>query len=1100
MRKRIICLLCVVCLLIAGMGLPQTSEAVSGHDSKEQEVRVKANDKVIFSGGGIEVTYVITGVWDYSYNVDVTVKNYGDETIHNWALMLYLEENKITNIWNSKIANHEEGVYLLDNNDSNMDIRPDNTINFGFTASYEGSKIYMPKSFVLTNCEKDVPKEDYSIAYNVNSTGGGQMTADMKISNNSEDVIEDWSLIFQYENDITNLWCANMECKNKENGAYSYFVRNPGWSQNINSKDTYSFGFQAKSDNVNAVPGHFEMKCYDNSINYEADADEDGMTDICEIFYGTNPYVKDTDGDGLDDYIEVFRLGLNPLKADTDGNNIKDGDEDTDGDGLSNLFEIERGLEPWNEDTDCDGLKDGDEINIYMTEPDNEDTDGDTLLDGSEIKLGFNPAKRDTDDNGITDDKEKVYQKISEDIYGDNTNDGAVTAVSVDMNVTGDIEEHTTVYNTYNIDMHSSEVVGLVGVPVCIESGGQFDSATITFQYDREKLGDTSEDDLAIMWYDEENDDYVIYDEESVLDKENQTISYTTTHFSTYLIVNKNIWQRVWENEINYRTASKDREFADVVFAVDASGSMKGSEINNAKKALKLFVDAKMGNDRCSVIQFNDSAEVLSGFKKNSESIKKEIDEIIAGGKTDVANGLKKAIKQYTKSSYKDVGNSKNILLICDGDLEYNQEIVDLANENGISIYTILVGDDNKADLKKIAYNTGGKFSLAEKASALSAAIFGMEQSIMGEIDTTDSDGDGIYDVYEEKGMLCSNGRIIKTNKYKKDSDGDGLSDYSEMSRLVQRPKKILKKGTKDYIYAKCFTYVSNPNKIDSDGDEYNDKEDNKPLKKDVILVGIKDDKNFLPIQESLKPKSEKDKEFVWEYKPIEPEEGTGEIFYGGDQGWWKGIDDKFAGVGCGIIAASNILQYYERRDKGTTSFLSKEEYMGYTNALNKDIWYMPFVGGTIGLNISNGIERFKPNYKAELKASFFSGAYNKRERMMNEMIAQLKDKNPIIFSVGPYILGNKENGVKMKKSVDGSLINYKYSIVDKKGGGKRVETLYDHYVTLTGIVFNLKEQTTTFQISSWGEKYYVDYDEICDYVDEYHNAMFCDAIFVEEK
>lgn len=172
-------------------------------------------------------------------------------------------------------------------------------------------------------------------------------------------------------------------------------------------------------------------------------------------------------------------------------------------------------------------------------EPWNEDTDGDSLLDGSEIKLGFNPAKRDTDDNGITDDKEKVYQKITEEIYGDNTNDGAITAVTVDMNVTGDIEEHTTIYNTYNIDMHSSEVVGLVGVPVCIESGGQFDSATITFQYDREKLGDTSEDDLAIMWYDEENDDFVIYDEESVLDKENQTISYTTTHFTHILLLTK---------------------------------------------------------------------------------------------------------------------------------------------------------------------------------------------------------------------------------------------------------------------------------------------------------------------------------------------------------------------------------------------------------------------------------------------------------------------------------------------------------------------------------------------------------------------------------
>lgn len=83
--------------------------------------------------------------------------------------------------------------------------------------------------------------------------------------------------------------------------------------------------------------------------------------------------------------------------------------------------------------------------------------------------------------------------------------------------------------------MLSSEVVGLIGSPVEITTTSEFENATITFKYDKSRLGDTKEEDLAVMWYDEENGVYQILDNETVLDKEKQTVSYKTTHF-------QNIW------------------------------------------------------------------------------------------------------------------------------------------------------------------------------------------------------------------------------------------------------------------------------------------------------------------------------------------------------------------------------------------------------------------------------------------------------------------------------------------------------------------------------------------------------------------------------
>jgi len=70
------------------------------------------------------------------------------------------------------------------------------------------------------------------------------------------------------------------------------------------------------------------------------DSDNDGLADIVEEVYGTDPNSPDTDGDGLTDYEEIHITGTNPLKYDTDENGINDTNDDMDCDGLSNKNEI----------------------------------------------------------------------------------------------------------------------------------------------------------------------------------------------------------------------------------------------------------------------------------------------------------------------------------------------------------------------------------------------------------------------------------------------------------------------------------------------------------------------------------------------------------------------------------------------------------------------------------------------------------------------------------------------------------------------------------------------------------------------------------------
>ncbi len=128
------------------------------------------------------------------------------------------------------------------------------------------------------------------------------------------------------------------------------------------------------------------------------DSDGDGLTDSFEIDIGTDPQKLDSDNDTLPDGVELWEYETFPTDPDSDNDGLNDGEE-------VSYFEG-KFVDPLG-DYDSDGLR-------HVLDP---DSDNDGLLDGEEVKginpyfYTSNPLKIDTDGDGLTD-KEEVDDSL----------------------------------------------------------------------------------------------------------------------------------------------------------------------------------------------------------------------------------------------------------------------------------------------------------------------------------------------------------------------------------------------------------------------------------------------------------------------------------------------------------------------------------------------------------------------------------------------------------------------------------------------------------------------------------------------------------------
>ena len=378
-----------------------------------------------------------------------------------------------------------------------------------------------------------------------------------------------------------------------------------------------------------------------------------------------------------------------------------------------------------------------------------------------------------------------------------------VSEIEITYDVRANPLSKVEVKDLTNTDAKINSCVGSLGQSIDI-SGNFFNfqlkEAQVTMKYDETKLKDTDEERIGILWYDKENQKMITVD--STIDTENNTISFNTSHFSEYIIVDLDKWEAAWQERV-VRVREESDSF-NIAFVIDDSGSMSSNDPKNLRlEATENFVEILENKDKYSVVKFETSANIIQETTGDKSKVKEIKEKFQSNGGTNIASGLEKGLELLEN----DTDNSKVIVLLTDGEdttlSSKKEEIINKAIDNNIIIFTIFLntGDNtnegNTTDIADIATQTSGNFytintdeiiDIFKKISKVSVGVDG----------TQDTDGDGIPDEIELGGMRTAFGNIVYTNPYSKDTDGDGLSDATELGWTNQNNGQI-------------YVYISDP-------------------------------------------------------------------------------------------------------------------------------------------------------------------------------------------------------------------------------------------------------------------------------------------------
>ena len=420
--------------------------------------------------------------------------------------------------------------------------------------------------------------------------------------------------------------------------------------------------------------------------------------------------------------------------------------------------------------------------------------------------------------------------------------------------------------------------------------------------------------------------------------------------------------------------------------------------------------------------------------------------------------------------------------------MNYKQSTIDRCIENEIQIYAVNVEYRwSNADLQKMAEQTNGQYYYGASADDLAGLLENIQDVTVNKVDPTDSDGDGLYDIYEKAGMKLPNGHVIYTDPNLKDTDGDGVTDFEEMGSLCSADDRYI--GLGKFKNIKYFILNTNPTMKDTDGD------------------GEWDMKGSAPRLGSSGMKTIYNKYGKGEYLRVGG-------LHGGNQGWWetragnsssaKKGDERMGKMGCGVIAVTDFELYLGQQRGysapknpykciGTGAEINKKDYMNYTDYNRTHIYYLDgnakrgaalnLIAGVLPWDMEKGIKSYLNHNNYPYNKVKWAPVYMGKDWLKNitarKIEAMISKNLPVVFS---YYSFDDDDEIKLYFSEKGA--------EKQKGPSKPIN---EHYMTIIGYSKtggNGKSYSYVLKVVSWGDIYYINYDEYADKLSYFSNIL----------
>lgn len=357
MKQKILAIALVICMCVLEVsGIFDIHAATEVKAASNTGVKDEENSDD-FIDMTFEHSFKIQNEWHQHYNAEMTLKNISEDSIENWEIA-FMFDGEIENIWNAKIVSHRDNMYVIKNAGWNQDIKADASTSFGFTVAYEGEKPEEPYNVDMEKMEYKVV-DGYEINFKQFTKYENKVQGQIEITNTSDNYIEDWSLIFDSNINIIDIWNARIseasynynrgDDEQTEPVGMHYFIENADYNQNIEPGQTINFGFIAEL--INGEDAAIENESLYH-LTVMPDTEDDTISDDDCIWEGdevvvNKSYVTDEELDD-DDYDQsekedssdkssrkLLRSNINSLSGEENGIQLQ-----TENDGKTNSDKI----------------------------------------------------------------------------------------------------------------------------------------------------------------------------------------------------------------------------------------------------------------------------------------------------------------------------------------------------------------------------------------------------------------------------------------------------------------------------------------------------------------------------------------------------------------------------------------------------------------------------------------------------------------------------------------------------------------------------------------------------------------------------------------